>query len=122
MRMTFVMLEHYEKAINDLSHALNLHPNNAGYYSDRGYSKHMLKHYKEAIEDYDQAIFHGSKNADDWYNKACAYSMLNNKEKIYECLEKAINLDPSLKNSALKDEEFINIRGEDQFKKILGIN
>ena len=46
----------YEEAIKEYNQAIELNPNFAEAYNNRGNAKHELRRYEEAIKDYDQAI------------------------------------------------------------------
>ncbi len=68
---------------------------------------------------HDEAIKLKPDYASAWFNKACAYSLKGDKENTVENLRKAIALDPKYKEDAKKDEDFKNLWGDEDFKKMV---
>jgi len=54
-----------------------------------------------------------------FHNKACSYGLQNQVERAVECLQKAIALDPKLKDQAKNDTDFDLIRESDQFRALV---
>ena len=60
----------YEKAITHYTHALELNPNFADAYNNRGVVKANLGRYEEAIADFDTAVHINPQDVDPYYNRA----------------------------------------------------
>ena len=75
-----------QKAIADYDKAIELNPEYAGAYYNRGIAKRQLKQYKEAIADYDKAIKLNPKDANVYYNRGFAYRELGKKKKQMQIL------------------------------------
>ena len=94
----------YEKALKDFKKAVELDPNEADYYFEKGLAYYYLEKYKEALKDFSKAIKLNPKEAKYFYQKGYSYYLLNkNKEAIKE-FHQAIKLDPN-------NDQFIYNRG-----------
>ena len=62
-------LKDYNGAIADYTKAIELNPNYANAYYNRGISKHNLKDYNGAISDYNKAIEIDPNYANAYYNR-----------------------------------------------------
>ncbi|MFX1353160.1 MAG: tetratricopeptide repeat protein [Promethearchaeota archaeon] len=80
----------------------------------------QMKRYKEAENYFNNILDKYPNYGSAWYNKACLASLKNNKEKALEYLNKAIDLDQTYIDMAKSDEDFNNLRGLEEFKKLLG--
>ena len=74
---------------------------------------------------FDDAIFAASKglelapnNPTVIYNRACIYSLKGDKANALADLKRAISMNPSLKESARKDEDFKSLYNDEDFKKL----
>jgi PGF-CTERM protein len=81
-------------AIEDFNKAIELDPNNAGAYSNRGVAYDDLKQYERAVEDHNKAIKLNPNCAVAYANRGAAYDHLKQYEKAIEDYNKAIELDP----------------------------
>ena len=66
----------------------------------------------------DKALAIDSNYALAYYNKASSLALTKNDSSLV-LLEKAIRLNPSYKNLAKNDEDFVNIKHNERFKKII---
>jgi tetratricopeptide (TPR) repeat protein len=89
-----LLKKEYDKAIEDYSKAIDLKPDYADAYFDRGNAWSEKKEYDKAIEDYDKATYLKPDNAIAYYNRGNRW--LNKKEydKAIEDYSKAIELKP----------------------------
>ena len=74
----------YEAAVRDFSKAIELNPEYATAYNNRGFAYMKLSKYNEAIIDFDKAIELNSKYATAYSNREIAYNSLNDKESIID--------------------------------------
>jgi tetratricopeptide (TPR) repeat protein len=84
----------YQSAINDLSKAIEIEPNFAEAYFNRGLAHRRLGQNEEAITDYTKAIQLSPDNASVLNNRAWTYLQIGNLEKALPDVERAIQIDP----------------------------
>ena len=77
---------------------------------------------KKAIEYYEQALKIDLENESAWYNKACAHSSMNKKSEALADLKRAVELDPSYRESAKSDKDFEKLWEDQDFKDITAVN
>ena len=77
-----------------------------------------LKRFGEAEKYLSETLKLDLNNSEAWYNKARLESLRNNKEKSFEFLKKAIELDKECIENAKSDESFNNIRNLKEFKEL----
>jgi Tfp pilus assembly protein PilF len=85
----------FNKAIEYYTKAIELDPDTARYYSNRGASYHRLREYEKAIEDHSRAIELEPERARNYNNRGANYSWLKKHEKAIADQSKAIELDPN---------------------------
>ena len=56
-----------------------------------------------------------------WYNKACYLSILNQIPQSIDSLKRSIEIDVKNARKSVKDRDFINLRAEDGFKRIIEV-
>ena len=105
-----VALGKYEKAIADFGRALDLHPQNAAFYSNRGLAKSSLGHYEEAIADFDRALDLHPQNAHAYSNRGLAKSHLGQHEEARADWQHALELATEQGNEELaqRSQELLN--------------
>jgi tetratricopeptide (TPR) repeat protein len=84
-----------DRAIADLTHAIQLDPKNADPYHDRGWAYALKKEYANAIADYSQVIQIDPASAHAYYHRACALGMLNESKRAVADFDVAIRLVPN---------------------------
>ena len=99
----------HEKAIEDYNKAIELNPNFAGAYNNRGLAYYELNKHERAIDDYNKAIELNPIFAMAYYNRGLAYGKLNKHEKAIDDYTRAIELNP-------EDHEAYYDRGLTYFK------
>ena len=85
----------HEEAIEDLNKAIELKPDYALAYNNRGIAYNNLGQYDRAIEDYDKAIELNPDYAHAYYNRGYSYDDLKQYDRAIEDYDKAIELDPN---------------------------
>ena len=83
-----------ETEIEYYNRAIELNPENAKAYNNRGLAYMNLEEYGTAIRDYNKAIELNSKFATAYYNRGIAFSYLKGYEKAISDYNKAIELNP----------------------------
>lgn len=66
----------YSEAIKSFTEAINLEPDKADFYHNRGFAFRKLKQYKNAIEDYSNAIELDPEHFKAFYNRAFCWDKL----------------------------------------------
>ena len=84
----------YTGAITCCNKAIELDPNNAAAYYNRGNANTDLERYEDAIKDYNKAIELDPKFAAAYYNRGNAYTDLERYEDAIQDYTEAIELDP----------------------------
>ena len=74
---------------------IDLAPDDATAYRNRGLSYSDLGQYRRAIEDYDKAIELDPNDATAYYNRGLTYRRLGQYRRAIEDFDKAIELDPN---------------------------
>jgi len=90
----FIGLGEFEKAIEACNEAIELNPNIAQAYYNRGNAYGKLKQHEKAIEDYNKAIELNLEYAAAYNNRGTAHGELKQHEKAIEDYNKAIELNP----------------------------
>ncbi|HZR43009.1 MAG TPA: serine/threonine-protein kinase [Ktedonobacteraceae bacterium] len=88
----------YRDVIAAYSRAIDLDPNSALTYNNRGVAYYHLQEYQLAVADYDRAIQLAPNNADAYTNRGVAYRYLQEYRLAIADYNRALQLDP---NSAL---------------------
>ncbi len=83
-----------EEALSAYDKSLNLNPNYAVTYNDRGATKSLLGQFESAISDYDEAIRLKPDYADAYYNRGGAKNELKQYEPAIADYDEAIRLEP----------------------------
>jgi tetratricopeptide (TPR) repeat protein len=114
----FYYKDEYEFALYSYEKAIELKPDDAEAWYNKGVALSDLERHEEALTAYEKTIELKPENHDAWYNKACAYSLKGDKENTLKNLSKAIELDAGNKEKAKKDEDFKNFWDDPDFKEI----
>ncbi len=84
----------YQEAIEHYTEAIQLDPDYAKAYLNRGYAYDGLGQHQRAIEDFDKAIQLEPDDAVAYNNRGAAYYYLGQYQRAIEDYDKAIQLDP----------------------------
>ena len=85
----------YEEAIQKYNEAVELNPNHAEFYNNRGNVKNKLRQYQEAISDFNKAIELDPNDAKAYHNRGVAKCHLEQYREAVSDFNKAIELDPN---------------------------
>ena len=101
---TDIMLAKYDMAIRELSNSSETADN----MFNKGLTYILTKDYQNAVSALEDAVELDAGHAKAYYAGAVAYARLRNEAKAAEWLKKAVDNDPSLKERAATDLEFVN--------------
>lgn len=87
--------QQYEQAIKDYDKVIELNPNDANAYLNRGNAYGNLGQYDQAIKNYDKAIELNPNDANAYVGRSNAYYHLGQKERAIQDSNKVIELDPN---------------------------
>lgn len=79
------------------------------------------KNYSKALDAAEKAVESDPTYGMAWYNKACYLSMLNQVPESLEALKRSIEIDVKNARKAVKDKDFINVRVEEGFRRIIEV-
>jgi len=85
----------YDRAINDLTQAIRLDPDNAIVYVERGVAYRGKGDNDRAIEDFNQAIRLDPNSTRAYFNRGSAYRNKGDNERAIEDFNQAIRIDPN---------------------------
>jgi tetratricopeptide (TPR) repeat protein len=84
----------FDNAVSDFTHAIDLDPNHAEWYFDRGLSYARKRDPELAIADFTSAIHLNNKEARYFLERGCSYKTTGQCKQALEDFEQAIRLDP----------------------------
>ena len=109
----------YKEAIECFSRALEIDPENAEAWYNKGNTLYNMEKYKEAIECYDKVIKIDPVDTTAWYNKALIYSLLKDRKNTLQSLDQLVKLNKKYEQIVMKDKNFANLWDDDDFKRIV---
>lgn len=113
-------LERYEESVVAYNVALDIEPGDFRVHSNKASSLIKLKLYESAIEACNAALKIKGEYALAYFNRACAYSLMKKKTESLADLKRATEIDQKMKEAAMKEEDFKDYWGDEEFKKIVG--
>ena len=84
----------YQRAVSDYDQALELNPQYASAYNNRGIVYDDLRDYRKALSDFNQAIEFNPQYADAYYNRGNTYKSLQDAQRAISNYNKALALNP----------------------------
>lgn len=109
----------YRKSMSYLLKAKVLDPMSPDIQEAIGLNYYYEKNFYKALESINEGLRLAPDHADLHYNKACILALLNRKEESLVHLQKALEADPRLIESARSDPDFENIRNMEGFLRLL---
>ena len=100
----------YRRAAAAYENAIVLDPHNGRLYSALGMARYRLHEFEQALLMFGKARTIDSLDATAFYNEACIYALLSRGEEAISSLQRAIELDASLREHAREDSDFDKIR------------
>jgi tetratricopeptide (TPR) repeat protein len=89
----------HEKALECYNKVLEIDPNLANAWGNKGIALGELERYNEAIECYNKVLEIDPKDDRAWYNKGLALRNLKKYNEAIECYDKALEIDPKKANA-----------------------
>lgn len=114
-------LDDYSEALRVYDKILDIDVTNAEAWNLKALVHYEQKNYAKALDAVEKAIESEPTFGMAWYNKACFLSLLNQVPESIEALKRAIEIDVKNAKKAVKDKDFINVRIEEGFKRIIEV-
>ena len=100
----------YRQAVVAYENAIVLDPYNSRLYSALGMARYRLQEFELALQMFGKARSLDTLDATAFYNEACMYALLSRNTEAIDSLQKAIELDATLREHAREDSDFDKIR------------
>ena len=114
-------LDDYDDALRVYDKILDIDVTNAEAWNLKSLVHYEQKQFAKALDSAEKAIESEPTFGMAWYNKACFLSLLNQVPESLEALKRAIEIDVKNAKKAVKDRDFINVRVEEGFKRIIEV-
>lgn len=114
-------LDDYSEALRVYDRILDIDVTNAETWNLKSLVHYEQKNYSKAVDSAEKAIESEPTFGMAWYNKACYLSILNQVPESIDALKRAIEIDVKNARKAVKDKDFVNVRVEEGFKRIVEV-
>ena len=114
-------LDDYSEAMRVYDKILDIDVTNPEAWNLKSLVNYEKKNYAKALDCVEKAIDSDPIYGMAWYNKACYLSMLNQVPDSLESLKRSIEIDVKNARKAVKDKDFVNVRSEEGFKRIIEV-
>ena len=114
-------LEDHSEAMRVYDKILDIDVTNPEAWNLKSLVNYEKKNYAKALDCAEKAIDSDPTYGMAWYNKACYLSMLNQVPDSLEALKRSIEIDVKNARKAVKDKDFVNVRSEEGFKRIIEV-
>jgi len=114
-------LEDYSDALRVYDKILDIDVTNAEAWNLKSLVHYEQKQYAKALDSVEKAIESEPTFGMAWYNRACFLSLINQVPESLEALKRAIEIDVKNARKAVKDIDFVNVRIEEGFKRIIEV-
>lgn len=114
-------LDDYAGALRTYDQILDIDVANSEAWNLKSLVHYQQKNYAKALDCVEKSIESDPTFGMAWYNKACYLSMLNEVPASLEALRRSIEIDVKNAKRAVKDRDFINVRIEEGFRRIVEI-
>ena len=114
-------LDDYSEAMRVYDKILDIDVTNPEAWNLKSLVNYEKKNYAKALDCVEKAIDTDPTYGMAWYNKACYLSMLNQVPDSLEALKRSIEIDVKNARKAVKDKDFVNVRSEEGFKRIIEV-
>lgn len=114
-------LDDYADALRTYDQILDIDVANSEAWNLKSLVHYQQKNYAKALDCVEKSIESDPTFGMAWYNKACYLSMLNEVPASLEALRRSIEIDVKNAKRAVKDRDFINVRIEEGFRRIVEI-
>lgn len=114
-------LDDYAGALHAYDRVLDVDVANSEAWNLKSLVHYQQKKYTKALDCVDKSIESDPAFGMAWYNKACYLSLLNEVPESIESLKRSIEIDVKNAKRAVKDRDFINVRIEEGFRRIVDL-
>jgi len=114
-------LEDYSEAMRAYDKTLDIDVTNADAWNLKSLVYYERKVYGKALDSADKAIDSDPTFGMAWYNRSCYLSLLNQIPESLDALVRSIEIDVKNAKRAVKDKDFMNVRFEEGFKRIVEV-
>ena len=114
-------LEDYTESMRAYDKVLDIDVTNADAWNLKSLVFYERKSYGKALDCADKAIDSDPTFGMAWYNRSCYLSMLNEVPQSLDALIRSIEIDVKNAKRAVKDKDFMNVRLEEGFKRIVEV-
>ena len=114
-------LEEYSEALRVYDRILDIDVTNAETWNLKSLVHYEQKNYAKALDSIEKAIESEPTYGMAVYNKACFLSLLNQIPESIEVLKRSIEIDVKNARKAVRDKDFVNVRAEEGFKRIVEV-
>ena len=114
-------LEDYTESMRAYDKVLDIDVTNADAWNLKSLVYYERKSYGKALDCADKAIDSDPTFGMAWYNRSCYLSMLNEVPQSLDALVRSIEIDVKNAKRAVKDKDFMNVRLEEGFKRIVEV-
>ena len=112
-------LDDYAGALQAYDRVLDIDVANSEAWNLKSLVHYHQKNYPKALDCVEKSIESDPTFGMAWYNKACYLSLLNEISASIESLKRSIEIDVKNAKRAVKDRDFINVRIEEGFRRIV---
>jgi len=114
-------LEDYSESMRAYDKVLDIDVTNADAWNLKSLVYYERKVYGKALDCADKAIDSDPTFGMAWYNRSCYLSMLSQIPESLDALVRSIEIDVKNAKRAVKDKDFMNVRLEEGFKRIVEV-
>ena len=114
-------LDEHNDALKVYDRILDIDVTNPEAWNLKGLVHYEQKNYAKALNAVEKAIESDPTYGMAWYNKACYLSLLNQVPESLEALKRSIEIDVKNARKSIKDKDFVNVRIEEGFKRIVEV-
>ena len=114
-------LEDYTESMRAYDKVLDIDVTNADAWNLKSLVYYERKSYGKALDCADKSIDSDPTFGMAWYNRACYLSLLNEIPESLDALIRSIEIDVKSAKRAVKDKDFMNVRLEEGFKRIIEV-
>ena len=114
-------LEDYTESMRVYDKVLDVDVTNADAWNLKSLVYYERKVYGKALDCADKAIDSDPTFGMAWYNRSCYLSLLNQITESLDALVRSIEIDVKNAKRAVKDKDFMNVRLEEGFKRIVEV-
>ena len=114
-------LNDHADALKVYDRILDIDVTNAEAWNLKSLVHYEQKNYSKALDSVEKAIDSDPTYGMAWYNKGCYLSLLMQIPEAIEALKRSIEIDVKNARKAVKDKDFVNVRVEDGFRRIIEV-